>query len=264
MYDLRDLFIVWNSGREVNGFPAGGFPVRERLRKLVPLMFFQPGWSGLKDSHYELFDWSRRRLSHDVCVGEVPKPGVVILVLRHTTIETDALANQKYLEDAQAAWAGAKISGLVNRHLESDAAEFEPEPVFKFDVFLSYAGKDAAVAAELKSGMEAQGLRCFLAKTDLKPGQVWGEAIRESLQSSRALVLLLTPNSVRSKWVMAEAGAAWVLGRPLIPAFQFVRMNSIPEFIRAHQAMPIDTIEQRGALVSALKQLKNGLRPSDS
>ena len=54
------------------------------------------------------------------------------------------------------------------------------------------------------------GLTCYMAGKSLTGGELWQEDIRNALLNSRELILLLTPNSMKSPWVMIEAGAAWI------------------------------------------------------
>lgn len=44
-------------------------------------------------------------------------------------------------------------------------------------------------------------------------------------------VRLLTPKSIESDWVMCEAGACWVLEKPIIPAVLYVDVKTLRELM---------------------------------
>jgi hypothetical protein len=46
------------------------------------------------------------------------------------------------------------------------------------DVFVSYASQDAAVANSIVESLESQGLKCWIAPRDVKPGAQYADAIR--------------------------------------------------------------------------------------
>ena len=100
---------------------------------------------------------------------------------------------------------------------------------YDFDIFISYGHEDADTAACLASRLDDEGFRCFLAEKDIHPGDQWESRIRDALIASEK----------NSNWVNAEAGAAWVLNKPLIPALMFVKPDELIELIRKHQGRPV-------------------------
>jgi len=92
----------------------------------------------------------------------------------------------------------------------------------------------------------------------IDPGRVWSEEIRLALQSSEAALIILTPNSLKSAWVMAEAGALWVLDIPFVPALMFVERRLLPELISRRQDRDITTSASRVTCAEAVVAL---LRP---
>ena len=122
-----------------------------------------------------------------------------------------------------------------------------------FDVFISYASADGALAIELKDDLESQGLKCYLAEKDIPVASEWQESIRTALLGSKRILILLTPRSLNRPWVLMETGAAWALGKPLVPALVQVSPTELIDPIRRHQARVIETMSQRKALVRELK-----------
>jgi hypothetical protein len=86
-----------------------------------------------------------------------------------------------------------------------------------YDVFLSYASADSKEASQLYDSIVSAGGTAFLSEKALKAGDDFEETIRTALHASGELWLLLSPNSLRSEWVISEWGAAWALRKPIIP-----------------------------------------------
>jgi len=60
-----------------------------------------------------------------------------------------------------------------------------------YDVFLSYARRDAAAAAELSSWLSAQGLRTFFDRNELPQGLRWIPRLEEAIRRSKAVAILV-------------------------------------------------------------------------
>lgn len=126
----------------------------------------------------------------------------------------------------------------------------------KYDIFFSYAHRDGGVAKHLASSLERAGLTCFLAEKDIAAGEQWQNRIREAIHESERMVLLITPRSRNSLWVMAEAGAAWALNKPLIAALMFVEASELIEPIRSYQARLVESPDQTETLINELAGAK--------
>jgi hypothetical protein len=85
------------------------------------------------------------------------------------------------------------------------------------DVFVSYSTKDKTTADSVCARLEAHGIRCWIAPRDVLPGQVWGEAIVNAIQSSRAMVLVLSANANSSDHIPKEVELACAKGVIVIP-----------------------------------------------
>jgi hypothetical protein len=124
--------------------------------------------------------------------------------------------------------------------------------IAKYDVFISYASGDSALATELKSDFERQGWKCFMAEKDIPVAAEWQDTIRTALLGSRRILILLTPRSLNKPWVLMETGAAWVLEKELIPALVQVAPSELLDPIRRYQARVIETTDQKRALITEL------------
>ena len=74
------------------------------------------------------------------------------------------------------------------------------------DVFISYAKGDRSRAAELASILETKGWSVWWDR-DILPGRTFDDVIEEALTGARSVVVLWSAESVKSRWVRAEASA---------------------------------------------------------
>jgi hypothetical protein len=90
-------------------------------------------------------------------------------------------------------------------------------------VFLSYAAADRDVAGELAKGLQKLGYDVWYSDGRLYPGDNWPLEIGKALKESDAMVVLLSPESVRSESVNREiqfALSSQNYQRKLIPVLQ--------------------------------------------
>jgi hypothetical protein len=79
----------------------------------------------------------------------------------------------------------------------------------QWDVFISYATADVQEARSLSFDLKSRGLRVFLAADTLDAevgSSGWTAAIDDAIESTRAMLVLVTNNALRSKWVAQEWG----------------------------------------------------------
>lgn len=79
-------------------------------------------------------------------------------------------------------------------------------------VFVSHATADKWLAITLCEKIEALGAKTFRDDRDIAGGEDIPDAIREAIDRSDEMLILLTPKSVQSPWVLVEVGAAWQRG----------------------------------------------------
>lgn len=71
-------------------------------------------------------------------------------------------------------------------------------------VFLSYTAADKDFAKQLASHLSNQGCDVWDPSDQLFPGDNWPLKIGEALKESKAMVVLLSPESMKSEWVRGE------------------------------------------------------------
>lgn len=81
-------------------------------------------------------------------------------------------------------------------------------PIDYYSVFISYSGKDEALAKRLHADLQAKGVRCWLAPHDLTPGEIIVRGIDEAIRLHDKVVLLLSEAAVMSNWVAYEVNLA--------------------------------------------------------
>ena len=97
-------------------------------------------------------------------------------------------------------------------------------------VFLSYAELDQGSAQKLAKQLEAAGHRVWDPERDLLAGSDWASALMKQLKSADAMVVLLSPDSVESRWVSHEI--EYALGA------ERLRDRLIPVLVRPTRKIP--------------------------
>jgi hypothetical protein len=84
------------------------------------------------------------------------------------------------------------------------------------DVFISHAYKDRSVAEAICEKLESAGLRCWMAPRNISAGEDWTKAIRNAIESARALVLVFSDNANGAPHIEREIANAFYTGRAII------------------------------------------------
>ncbi|MES2305873.1 MAG: toll/interleukin-1 receptor domain-containing protein [Gemmatimonadota bacterium] len=85
------------------------------------------------------------------------------------------------------------------------------------DVFISYSSTDQPAALAVLHGMEAAGIRCWIAPRDIEPGAIWAQSIMEGITGCRVMVVVFSANANRSPHVINEVDAAVRKGAIIVP-----------------------------------------------
>ena len=114
-----------------------------------------------------------------------------------------------------------------------------------FRVFLSYAITDRVQAHKLRSLLSKRpNLRVFSTEM-LSAGENWEPKLRDELSQCDIFLVLLSPSSVDSPWILHELGAAWALNKPIIPIVTRPGLFSkIPLELSGIQSVEIKDIEK--------------------
>jgi len=102
-------------------------------------------------------------------------------------------------------------------------------------IFISYSHEDEAFANELKDNLSQKGFHPWVDKSRLEAGENWLEAVDSAINRAFALILVLSPHSVSSQYVIYEFGYAVgvrldvipILRQPIDPGDQHPRMATL-------------------------------------
>lgn len=125
-------------------------------------------------------------------------------------------------------------STFIKTHLELNPSKSFK---YKYDVFISYSSLDQEQANIIYDAVSDIDRQAFLSAKSLSPGQDFAEEIRKQLIESQELWILVSPNSLKSEWVLTEWGAAWVLQKRIVPILHRCRPEEIPERLRRLQCI---------------------------
>ena len=84
------------------------------------------------------------------------------------------------------------------------------------NVFLSFARNDASHADKLRRLLCARSDVRLVSSDDFGAGESWQTKLRESVAKSDWFILILSPESLNSSWLLKELGAAWALEKPIL------------------------------------------------
>ena len=85
-----------------------------------------------------------------------------------------------------------------------------------YDVFISYSSKRLDAAKAVRSVLEDNGIKCWMAPDDIPAGAKYGSTVISSIKECKALVFLFSEESALSPWVESELNIAFTNRKPII------------------------------------------------
>ncbi len=124
-------------------------------------------------------------------------------------------------------------------------------------IFLSHSSKDAAIAGQICEQLEKNGIKCFIAPRDIRPGKEYAEEIINGIDNSAAVVLLMSQNANGSPHVLREVEHAVSGGTPiLVYKIEEVALSkSMEYFLMTHQWVSAKPREDYADIVAFAKDL---------
>jgi ABC-type amino acid transport substrate-binding protein len=117
------------------------------------------------------------------------------------------------------------------------------------DVFISYAKSRHDLTESLAKDLEAAGLSVWW-DTSLQAGANFRSEIDDQLNDCKAAIIVWTPESIKSEWVIAEADHAWQQRKLINTHVPEVRPHQIPKpFNQLHSV----EITNRAQIISVVK-----------
>lgn len=123
------------------------------------------------------------------------------------------------------------------------------------DVFISYSKAHAQLTRDLARDIEAKGLTVWW-DTEMVPGESFRQRIQQELKAARAVIVIWTPESIHSDYVLSEAERARLAGKLIQVRTDEVEPHDLPPpFDTSHVAL----IEDRNGIFGGLARF--GLLP---
>jgi hypothetical protein len=114
---------------------------------------------------------------------------------------------------------------------ETDLSCWQPR---RFRLFISHLASDKEYTTELQDALNQYHIYGFVAHKDIEPATDWLSTIELALNSSFALIALITPDFHKSNWTDQEIGVIIGRGRLIVP----VRLGKDPYgFIGQYQGI---------------------------
>src|SRR5205085_11771870 len=128
------------------------------------------------------------------------------------------------------------------------------------DVFISHSAQDKAVADAVCAAFEEDGIRCWVAPRDVRPGRSFPGEITRAIQQSKVMVLIFSRHSNNSEQVLREVQLAVDSHLPIVR----LRIEDVPlsDDLRYYLSTPhwLDALSHPvskhiPAVASAIKEL---------
>jgi hypothetical protein len=138
----------------------------------------------------------------------------------------------------------------------------EPEPTSQTlrTVFISYSRTDGEFVDKLEPDLRQQGFQTWVDRRRLEGGQVWDAEIRDALDNAAVIVLILTPDALKSRWVRTEYEYGIRRRKPIIPVM-FYPCPSLPRSLSRLQILDFKVgVNYDDKYRFAIGQLRDALR----
>lgn len=116
-------------------------------------------------------------------------------------------------------------------------------------VFLSYSSKDKEIAHRVFQELRRKDIDVWLDSWEIKRGDSITDMINDALSASDYLVVLISPNSVNSRWVQYELGVAankQLVKRDITLLPVLINDADIPHPLRVYQFLDLRRDFERG------------------
>lgn len=94
-------------------------------------------------------------------------------------------------------------------------------------IFISYARIDSSFTDRLEADLQARNFRTWVDRRKLEGGQVWLDQLEQAIERCNVLLVVLSPDSVKSNYVRMEYRYAQKLGKSIIP-LEYQRCQKVP------------------------------------
>jgi hypothetical protein len=100
----------------------------------------------------------------------------------------------------------------------------------EYIVFISHSSKDAWIARTIAEKIADIGATPWLDEKELKGGDDIGDKIKQGIIACQEAVVLVSPYSLKSQWVLHEIGAVWGREKRVTPILHGVSYRALKPF----------------------------------
>jgi hypothetical protein len=188
------------------------------------------------------------RFTLDIAL-EKPEGAIFLIPLRLDNCEMPTrLQKWQYLDYFPQNRRDVSYSRLLNS-LENRANKIGK--VSRGKVFISYSHKDKPFVQNLTLDLEKMGLDIWVDSSTIKGGEYWGREIQKAIDECSFFIVVLTPDSVESKWVTNELSYALSKGLRILPIM--LRQCEIPLALLKYQYLDFTETSNKVALSNLYK-----------
>lgn len=138
------------------------------------------------------------------------------------------------------------------------------------DIFISHSSKNREIAETLVSNLESEGVSCWIAPRDVRPGFDYADEIVSGIATSTITLVLFSEDSNKSQHVLREVDRALKFDKVIVPVRidDTVPSGSMDYYLctvqwvtRAHNPVSRENIEHILSVLSAAKRRDNPVQP---
>ncbi len=125
-------------------------------------------------------------------------------------------------------------------------------------IFISHSSRDAAVATEICKLLEQNGTECFIAPRNIRSGREYAEEIVNGIDSSKAMILLMSNAANASPHVLREVERAVSRNIPVLvyKLEDVVLSKSLEYFLMTHQWMNEENKGEYSEILKVVRELE--------
>jgi hypothetical protein len=118
-------------------------------------------------------------------------------------------------------------------------------------IFLSYASADKEDARKLSNMLRGHYNLHIFSSEMLSAGEDWQAKLRDEISKCDLFIVLLSPKSVETGWVLSELGAAWALDKMIISIFTKPEMLSkVPVELKNTESLDISSLDEHPEILN--------------
>ena len=135
----------------------------------------------------------------------------------------------------------------LKEHLLSQLRHLNPR------IFISYSSKDKDFVDELHEKLKRSGQHVWLNTESIPKGEAWHEEMTAGLSETDVLVLIVSPDSMASKWVKEEWQTFLGSDRTILPVLH--KDCDVPQEINRLQMIKTDKQDWYYELLQAIEAI---------